>query len=298
MTMKRSHFFTLVAATLTSAICAGVPSALQAQQTLLFQVVKDKMTPPSYVYGTMHLNDANFSACEATLGEYVRQCNVFSGELDLSNVEPTPELAMSMMMVGTSLESLYEPKDYARVDAYLTAKLGAMAAGLKQMKPFFIMSTIMQMEEGISASRNDIVDVRLQKIAEAAGIAVKPLETIKEQLGAVNAISLKEQAQMLLESIDQDDDGMMEKIKECYAQSDLTCLNNVYRENKFAAGAEGALVVDRNVTMADRLVAMIDNGKSVFCAVGALHLPGDDGVLELLRQRGYIIEPITYRPCE
>jgi uncharacterized protein YbaP (TraB family) len=166
--MKAPSIFAAVFSALTAMVVSAVPFAVNAQQTLLFQVVKDKMTPPSYVYGTMHLSDASFNACESALAGYVSQCNVFSGELDLSNVEPTPELAMSMMMMGTSLESLYEPKDYAKVEAYLNLKLGALAPNLKQLKPFWIMTTIMQMEEGIGAKNDDIIDIRLQKRAEEA----------------------------------------------------------------------------------------------------------------------------------
>lgn len=272
-----------------------------AQQTLLFEISK-KGEPTSYLYGTMHMKDENFQRCETKLAEYVKKCDVFSGELDLENVQPTAEMAMAMMMVTTSLKSLYaDVADYNKVKAYLDEKFGDMAAQIAVMKPFWIMSTLTSLEQGANMNKEDIVDVRLQKAAAAAGLAVKPLETIEEQLNAINAISLKEQAEMLLEYIEDETthntNDMMEQIKACYAKSDLSCLETVYNENQFGKEAEGALIIGRNKTMIERLSAMMSAGKSVFCAVGALHLPGEQGLITLLRNSGYTVTPVNYMPC-
>jgi uncharacterized protein YbaP (TraB family) len=268
-----------------------------AQQTLLFEISKSGQ-PTSYIYGTMHMKDQNFIDCEDKLAAYVKKANVFSGELDLNDVQPTAELAMSMLMVTTSLKGLYTEADYKKVKAHLEKKLGQMAGQIEMMKPFWIMSTLTAMNQEDNMKREDIVDIRLQAIAEKAGLEVKALETLEEQLAAINAISLKEQAKMLLESIEQEEDDMTEKIRACYAKSDLSCLEAVYNEQAFDSGAEAALITGRNKTMADRLASMMKEGKSVFSAVGALHLPGENGVIALLKAKGYTVKPVYYLPCK
>ncbi len=268
------------------------------QETLLFKVTKENQTKPSYLYGTMHLSDESFNDCEDKLHTFLKQCDTFSGELDLSGIEPSPELAMSMIMLTPTLQSLYEPEDYKKVHDYLKKKFGDMTSGIERLKPFWIMSTAMQMEQGLNVSKDDVIDIKLQDAAEKAGLTIQPLETLKEQMAAIDAISLKEQAQMLLDSIESDEeDDMMEEIKTCYSKGDLSCLERVYNENKMEEGAEGALIVGRNGVMTERLEKMISDGKSVFCAVGALHLPGESGLINTLRSQGFKVEPVFYRPC-
>lgn len=285
--------------TIAAAVLLLVGQSVSAQKTLLFEVSKGGARP-SYVYGTMHLNEPGFNACETKLSGYVAKCTTFSGELNMEEVQPTPELAMQMMMLGTPLASLYSSDDYAKVKTYLEEKLGPMAATIEQFKPFWIMATVMQIEEGMAADSiavQDVVDARLQAAAKQSGLKISPLETIQEQMAAIDAIALKEQAQMLLESIGQDKDDLLEKMKSCYAKSDLDCMEDLYSDNRFTVGAEGVLVVNRNKTMHERLVKLIESGESVFCAVGALHLAGEEGLLELLRESGYAVKPVYYLPC-
>lgn len=286
--------------TLAAAALLVLGQSVTAQKTLLFEVSKGD-EPPSYVYGTMHLNEPGFNACEDKLSSYVGKCTTFSGELNMDEVEPSPELAMKMLMLTSSLSSLYAPEEYARVKAYLEEKLGPMATQIESFKPFWIMATVMQIDEGMkidSTSVGEVVDARLQKTAKASGLRIQPLETIDEQMAAIDAISLKEQAQMLLESIDQGEDELMDKMKSCYAAADLDCMTELYNDNRFTSGAEGVLVVNRNKTMHERLVALLESDESVFCAVGALHLVGEEGLIELLKSSGYTVNPVYYRPCD
>jgi len=205
-----------------------------------------------------------------------------------------------MLMLNTSLSSLYTAEEYAKVKAYLEEKLGPMAAQLESFKPFWIMATVMQIDEGMtldSTAVEQVVDARLQQSAKASGLKIQPLETIDEQMAAIDAIPLNEQAQMLLESIDQDEDELMDKMKACYTKADLDCMESLYNDNRFTSSAEGVLVVNRNKTMHERLLKLIESGESVFCAVGALHLAGEEGLIELLKESGYTVKPVNYLPC-
>ncbi|MGF1564609.1 MAG: TraB/GumN family protein [Flavobacteriales bacterium] len=284
---------------IAAAVLLVVGHSATAQKTLLFEISKGNERP-SYVYGTMHINEPGFNACEAKLSGYVAKCTTFSGELNMEDVQPTPELAMKMLMLNTSLSALYTVEEYAKVKAYLEEKLGPMAAQMESFKPFWIMATVMQIGERTALGTTDIgevVDARLQQSAKASGLKIQPLETLDEQLGAIDGISLEEQAQMLLESIDQDEDELMDKMKACYTKADLDCMESLYNDNRFTSSAEGVLVVNRNKTMHERLLKLIESGESVFCAVGALHLAGEEGLIELLKESGYAVKPVNYLPC-
>lgn len=289
----------ILKSSIAAAVLLAFGHSATAQKTLLFEVSKGNERP-SYVYGTMHINERGFNACEAKLSGYVAKCTTFSGELNMEDVQPTPELAMKMLMLTTSLASLYTAEEYAKVKAYLEEKLGPMAAQLESFKPFWIMATVMQIEEGMaldSTAVEQVVDARLQQSAKASGLKIQPLETINEQMAAIDAIPLKEQAQMLFESIEQDEDELLDKMKACYAQADLDCMEALYNDNRFSSSAEVVLVVNRNKTMHARLLNLIESGESVFCAVGALHLAGEEGLIELLKTSGYRVKPVHYLPC-
>lgn len=289
----------ILKSSIAAAVLLAFGHSATAQKTLLFEVSKGNERP-SYVYGTMHINERGFNACEAKLSGYVAKCTTFSGELNMEDVQPTPELAMKMLMLTTSLASLYTAEEYAKVKAYLEEKLGPMAAQLESFKPFWIMATVMQLEEGMaldSTAVEQVVDARLQQSAKASGLKIQPLETINEQMAAIDAIPLKEQAQMLFESIEQDEDELLDKMKACYAQADLDCMEALYNDNRFSSSAEVVLVVNRNKTMHARLLNLIESGESVFCAVGALHLAGEEGLIELLKTSGYRVKPVHYLPC-
>ena len=80
---------------------------------------------------------------------------------------------------------------------------------------------------------------------------------------------------------------------EAYLTFDLDKLAEMVQDTTLPDKFEKVLVSDRNVTMAKQFVR-ISSKHTVFCAVGAAHLPGDKGVIALLRKKGYTVEPVTF----
>jgi uncharacterized protein len=123
------------------------------------------------------------------------------------------------------------------------------------------------------------------------------IETIAEQLHAVDLIPLKEQAHMLLEETVKPDSGGMDMndLLDVYKSGNLDSLYSMYRKGELSNEFNKALITDRNHRMADRIDS-IAHTKSIFVAIGALHLPGPEGVLNLLRGKGYQTTPLFNRP--
>jgi uncharacterized protein YbaP (TraB family) len=277
-----------------------------AQESLLYEVRKPGVEQVSYLYGTMHLVDETFNHCAVKIAPYLESCSVFSNEIDLNSAEQNAEIMSQMMLEdGVSLSSLYRADEYERIQSFLVEKIGPMAGMIERMQPFWILAVTSQLEEAgatnVAPSTDEVVDVVLQNMATAKGIQVAPLETVAEQMQAIQSISMKEQAAALLEYVDgggSEDELSVKALRHCYAIGSLTCISELFEANKLASGMEQVLINERNITMGKRLTELLNTNQSVFCAVGALHLVGTTGLIADLKRRGYSVKPIVYAPCD
>lgn len=297
MILSRMHFFGVFAA-----FFLFFSTTIFAQKTsLLWEIQKKGTKEISYLYGTMHSTDAAIFQHRDAIFKYVDACDVFSGELDM-NIEPDPAAMSLQMMAEEPLSKWYSEEDLAIIDAYLVDKLGELAPVMTMFKPFWIMATLIQLEEGLIASENTegeldaVIDDQLQRYAESKGLKIEALETMQEQMDAINAISMEEQAEMLLDVAKEPEsqNDITEALKAAYIAGDLDKMHEVYLDESLSTNMERLLIDVRNMKMANRLAASIEEGNVVFCAIGALHLPGEEGVIERLKAMGYKVKAVKY----
>jgi hypothetical protein len=144
-----------------------------------------------------------------------------------------------------------------------------------------------------------VLDLVLLQRAQEAGKQLHGLETIQEQLGVFDSMPEAEQIRLLRDAVDNLDriDRMNAEVLALYKRRDLggmLALNERYmREGDpgVSRDLEQRLIIDRNRTMVERMQPHLDAGNA-FIAVGALHLPGDQGLLDLLDRRGYTLKPV------
>jgi uncharacterized protein len=143
------------------------------------------------------------------------------------------------------------------------------------------------------------LDMQLMDKAEAAGKRLIALERVEEQLEAFTGYSDQEQIDMLtatLEGVGRID-GEFARMKGAYLAGNLADLSAMADEGfaeldpALSGRIQQRLIADRNRHMAERLEPLLSQGR-LFVAVGALHLPGEAGVLNLLAQRGYRITAV------
>jgi uncharacterized protein YbaP (TraB family) len=129
--------------------------------------------------------------------------------------------------------------------------------------------------------------------AKKAGKKVIGIETVAEQLAALNTLSYKEQADMLIQEVDsfQVNKNSGTEVLKYYLTQDLDSLSATDGDAQKSDKFYKALVVDRNERMANRIAEFIKK-QSTFIAIGALHLPGNLGVINRLRKKGFTVEPV------
>lgn len=284
-----------------------VAIAVAAQAQLLWKVSGNSLGRPSYVMGTYHFAPSSMIDKIPGMEQAFNGCDVVIGELEKeSMVGPEAQaLAAQAMMApaDSTLDKLYSPEDYAIIEAVFNKYFGSMGVKLSQMnvlKPMAI-STQMQAMQAIkyfpSLNPNDLIDVAVQTRANEMGRPSMALETIEEQIDLLFNAPIAYQAVGLLESCKNDDKftQLSTALVEAYMAQDLkrieTVLNDPELNGEGADEEMEALLYERNRNWIQKLAAIMPERACLVC-VGAGHLPGDQGLLQLLRDAGYTVEPM------
>lgn len=275
----------------------ALPLLLPAQDTpkaLLWKVYNGGAQRPSYLFGTIHVKDARVFGFSDQVWAAMDSTDITAGELDLDQKKMDPIGLANMMMMpdGKRLEDLYKKKEWILVEEKLKEKLGVMAVMAYRMKPIFVMALMMQ--DDMNAEHDRVLDDHLLTTAREKEKRVIGIETVEEQMRALDVLPLKEQAGLLLEQAKMN--GMpaeFDRMIEAYAEQDLDRLVEVAMgTGGMPPKLEKTLINERNHRMAHRLDSIMHTGESLFFAVGAAHLPGSEGLIELLRSKGFTVEPV------
>lgn len=263
--------------------------------------------PPSYLFGTMHMSDPRVTslppaaqrAFDASATVVIETTDVLDERRMMASMMKKPELMM--FTDGTTLTSLLSPEDAAAVDAALT-KRGIPPASVAKMKPWILsaMAALPACETARKAAGAQVLDVRLARDAEAGGKKLAGLETAAEQLEAMASLPMDFQLKGLVETLKLGDemDDIFETMISLYLQGDIGMYWPLFRaalpgqtdDKAGYAVFEETMITARNKTMAEKAEPLLAAGNA-FIAVGALHLPGAEGLVELFRKAGYTVTP-------
>ena len=289
-----------------SLILALVLVALATQAQLLWKVSGNNLGRPSYILGTYHFAPGSMLDKIPGMEQAIQDCDVVVGELEKDSMiggEVQMLAAQAMMAPADStLDKLYSREDYALIESVFNKYFGNMGVKLSQMnilKPMAI-STQMQAMQAIkyfpNLNANDLIDVAVQTRANDAGRPSLALETVEEQINLLFNAPLAEQAKGLLESCKNDDKFTLlsNALVEAYMTQDLERIEAVLNDKEVTGEEDDsmeALLYNRNRNWAQKLQEIMPERACLVC-VGAGHLPGDQGLLQLLRDAGYTVEPM------
>jgi uncharacterized protein YbaP (TraB family) len=284
------------------------PSASQVQTYLkaardrgfLWRIEKDGRR--SFLYGTVHVGRPEWSFPGPRLTEALRASSVMALELDM--LDPN---IMQGMQTGLSAAPRRELPEamVQRIKAQM--KLVCLPEPVfGTMSPEMLVTTLVLLsarKDGLDAAWG--IDVVYAGLARGMKRPVVSLETPELQLGLLQG-STTEETQSLVEDSLQELEGtrlraMIRRLAQYWADSrfeDLSlyeqwceCLDTPAQKEMFRR-----MLDERNPAMADKIAALHDEGRSVFAAVGSLHMIGPMGLPALLARRGYKVERIQFKP--
>lgn len=270
-----------------------------------WKIEKDGL-PASWLLGTMHFADPRVVHLpDVVEGAYEGASTVI---IENTQVLDPKKLAAAMVELrsmmfftdGSTLEDRYGSDTIELIKQRLKGRSIPYFLG-KRMQPWVIATAIvMPMCEIERKNRKEkVLDFILGNRAVAEGKILIGLETVKEQIGAMAGLSLEFHLKSLKETVKLGSkmDDMMETMVELYVAGQVGKFWPLmeYLSPKTSSGPgyaqfQEALITRRNKVMADRANPQLEKG-GVFMAVGALHLPGKLGVVQLLQDAGYKVTP-------
>ena len=267
------------------------PTQIKHSPGILWEVSKSGLKS-SYLYGTIHVSDPDVTNLPSQVSKALNESTQFIMEA-LPNVEQLMLFSQSMFFNdGRLLSSLVDKPIYESTKKILSAyQLGSDAVSV--MKPwaaFLLMN--------YPPDEGEPLDMVLLSIAQQNGASVAGLETLKEQGELFSGLTIPEQVKLLTDTVCHYDvvEQDFKALKAFYLKRDLEGLfNYVHRysmeENQVYEKLMKKLIEDRNRIMAERMQTVLKEGNA-FVAVGAMHLPGEDGILSLLEKQGYSVKSI------
>jgi uncharacterized protein YbaP (TraB family) len=247
-----------------------------------------------YLAGSVHLLRPDNSTLPPAFNKAYDDAETLVMELDLDDFDPTGAQKW-MMEHGTlpgdaTLKSTIGEMRYKRL-AIEAARLGLPLQNLQKFEPWPVALTLVELQYSkLGFDPQEGVERQLERRARADGKEIRGLETLAEQLGKIDGLTYAQQARFLDLTV-QDMHEMEDDTDELLAawragdNDKLTKLLSV--EYKGFPELYNSLVTERNHNWVPKIEALLtDHDKDYMVVVGALHLVGKNGLIELLSQRG------------
>ncbi len=299
--MKRSFLLTFLAALGLAAGAQITPKKVAtpvSQNTLLWKVSGKDLKKPTYIFGTMHMICASDIDLSDNLRSAIQACDEVYLELDMDDMMQLMSAMTHMNMRNdTTLSDLLTKDEYKKVKDYFDEHSAMVPfALLERFKPLLVESMVMEQSPG--CENMIVMEQLVMKEAHDHEKEIKGLETMDYQLGIFDSIPYKYQADQLVKMVadagksNGDDEQEMKILTDAYRSQELGKMEELTKkEDMGIKNFTDILLYNRNADWAQKLQKLMPQ-HALVVAVGAGHLPGEKGVLNLLRKAGYTVEPV------
>ena len=275
--------------------------------SVMWRITRDGLKP-SFLLGTMHSADPRVTQIPAAADAAFASADTVLIENTevLDKATMTEALVrykeMTLLLDGSTLDQKIANDSVPLLQASVEARNMPWEIA-RHMQPWMVAAAIAipVCEVAAKSGGAEVLDSIIGKRALADGKTLIGLETIEEQFKAVSGIPQEFHVNALSETLQLSDmtDSMMETTKLLYLQGETGMLLPLVRaysprtySGKGYAEFQELLVSRRNHTMAERAAQYLEQG-NVFMAVGALHLAGEQGLVNLLRHQGFKVEAVS-----
>ena len=296
---------------MTMAACVVAAVSINAQ--LLYKISGNDLEKPSYIIGTHHLANVGFVEKINGVKEALTETEQVYGELKwdvMANPDSLKAMQEVMMLPeGQTLKTILTPEQYKRLDAFMTAKMGAgmsnpmVEAQMGKLTPMALVTQfqvlLFLMNHMGEFDPSNTFDQYFQAQAQKNNLPCGGLETMSFQAQVLyGSTPMERQVEQLMCLIDNEQFNvqMLEEMTKAFYAQDLDALKKAM-DVKLGTSCdstpeeEAALIDNRNADWLTKMPAIMKQAPTFF-AVGAGHLPGEKGVLQLLRNAGYTVEGV------
>ncbi len=268
-------------------------SNAENNRTLVWEINGDGLSKPSYLMGTIHIicKEDYFwtDAMQKALNNTEKVCM----EMDMDDMGLQMKVGQAMMLPeGKSLKDFFTEAEYKKVAEYAEKTLSLPSMMISKMKP--VMLYTMMSTKAIECPVTESYEMNIMSKAKANKTEIIGLETADEQIAALDKMNADSVAHYIVESIDNKGVPSIKetaKLMDAYKQQDLDALTQLMLQSEQMAGGLDALLYERNKKWIPIMTDIARRQATLF-AVGAGHLGGENGVIELLRKAGFKVTPV------
>jgi uncharacterized protein YbaP (TraB family) len=260
---------------------------------IFYRVHKDNQTV--YLLGSIHIGDTTIYPLNQKIDVAFEEADLLAVEINIEDINET-EASQTMMQQGlyqdgTTLSTVVEDEAFNDAVGYLS-DLGLNEEMINQFQPWFVTMMLSEVALGKSnlTSENG-VDKHFITRANEKKLPIISLESVESQIASISSAPVEEQIESLEITLDSMD----------IYEEELTQLMRVWRSGSIdviaqmrdmSEGSEQLAMDERDLLMTDKIEGFLsaDDGETYFVVVGALHLAGDNSIVDLLETRGYSVE--------
>jgi uncharacterized protein len=273
-------------------LCANVVAHAQ-EQSLLWQVKGNGLTKPSYLFGTIHIICPADYLWTPVMKKSLEKSDKLCLEMDMDDNNVMMSATTGLMdHSGKKLSDYFTAEQYKLLSQFVKDSLGMEIIFFEKMKPI-ALQTLMASRGAAQCDNPVSYEDNIMKAALGGHKEVLGLETVEEQLSALESIPMDSVVNDIMEAITTvaDDAAEYARLVAAYKSQDIVKLHQMIVQGEGLGDATTTLIDDRNKRWIGRMAGMMEKN-SVFFAFGAGHLAGDTGVINLLRKQGYTVEPL------
>lgn len=290
--LKRTIFVSLL-------ICLLLPfgsiyvKAQNNNQSLLWKITRADLKKPSYLFGTIHLICKDDYIWTPPMQKSLDASDKVCFEMDLDDPNLMMTIAAGMIdNSGKQLKDYFTPEQYTKLAAYITDSLQMNIVLVQRMKPVALY-TLFSTDPNI-CDETVSYEMILTEKAKRSDKEILGIEDAKEQLSILDQIPEDTIVLDIVSMLDGNNDSsraLYDTMYHAYKRQDLNTLSSLITESKMTGSYTDLFLDDRNQRWIPRMMDMMEQG-SIFFAVGAGHLSGDNGIINLLIKEGYTVTPI------
>jgi hypothetical protein len=271
-----------------------LPSASNPK-SLLWEVSGNSLKQSSYFFGTMHLMCAEDTELSEAVKQVIKHVDQIYLEVDLDNASELLAGILDMrVQTGKTLQAVLSSQDYDKVKRFFeTHQPHIPFSVLETQPPLMISSSLYELL--LQCEHKSGVEMKIIDEAFKENKATKGLETIAFQASIFDAIPYEEQAHDLIKSIDnlEKNRTALDEMIRMYKEQDIEKLYELSQsQDNITSQYIDLLLYKRNVQWVYQFTTIAKDHSTLF-AVGAGHLGGEKGVLQLLRNEGFVVTALA-----
>lgn len=265
----------------------------KSSHSLLWEITGNDLEKPSYLFGTMHVQDERAHEFTDSTLVCLDATDAFAMEV---NIDSIIHDILRIYLEGDTtnvLKKMLSKEAYDRLNKRMIEQTGESLEEMDNKNPEYVQELLTDWDEpDYTIKKEQIVDMYLMKRAAEQGHRTYGLETMDDYIGVTQSyFKLFENENEEAEPNEEEKNSVYEQLIDIYQRGDLDLVESTFVDKENQTEYDIEMLDKRNKKMVLNLMKLMKT-QTVFCAVGTAHLPGKEGMLEELKRQGYKVRKV------